>query len=86
MMGSIDLVALIKYMWAALPPVMWKAWGLIDMRFRTVEDDVKEVKEDIHNVEAALKVLVERSENQEKRADDMSLKIDKIYEILMNMK
>lgn len=83
-MGSIDLIALVKYAWAAIPPFMWKAWSLIDMRFKDMENDVKEVKKDLGRIETDGKVLVERSITQEKRLDVISEKLDKIYEILLN--
>lgn len=85
-MGNVDLMALIKWLWAVLPPIMYKAWGLIDTRFKQVESDNKDVKSDLNNMKSSIEVLIERSGSQEKRQDDMSDKIDKIYDILMNIK
>lgn len=82
-MGNVDLVAFIKWLWAALPPIMWKMWGIIDARFKQVEDDGKDVKQELSNMKASIEVLIERSDNQKQRQDDISDKIDKIYEILM---
>lgn len=92
-MGNVDLIAFIKWLWAALPPIMWKMWGIIDARFKQVEDDGKDVKEQLSNMKSSIEVLVERSGNQEKSQDtlrgelrDMSVKFDKLYELLMTKK
>lgn len=64
-MGNIDVLALFKYLWAALVPVLIKGWSMIDERFVKTEDRVVEIDKRVSDMSADIKVLVERSENQE---------------------
>lgn len=64
-MGNIDVLALFKYLWAALVPVLIKGWSMIDERFVKTENRVAEIDKRVSDMSADVKVLVERSENQE---------------------
>lgn len=64
-MGNIDVLALFKYLWAALVPVLIKGWSMIDDRFTKTEGRVEEIDKRVSDMSADVKVLVERSENQE---------------------
>lgn len=65
LMGNIDVLALFKYLWAALVPVLIKGWSMIDDRFAKTEGRVEEIDKRVSDMSADVKVLVERSENQE---------------------
>lgn len=62
-MGNIDVLALFKYLWAALVPVLIKGWSMIDDRFVKTEDRVVEIDKRVSDMSADIKVLVESSEN-----------------------
>lgn len=77
-MGNIDVLALFKYLWAALVPVLIKGWSMIDDRFTKTEGRVEEIDKRVSDMSADVKVLVERSENQEAN-------IKEIKDILMQL-
>ena len=64
-MGSIDILALIKYLWAAFIPVVIKGWSMIDNRFEQTESKVTAIDKRVSDMSSDVKVLVERSENQQ---------------------
>lgn len=81
-MGNIDVLALFKYLWAALVPVLIKGWSMIDERFVKTEDRVVEIDKRVSDMSADIKVLVESSENtkedvKEIKALLMQLLLDK---------
>ena len=81
-MGNIDVLALFKYLWAALVPVLIKGWSMIDERFVKTEDRVAEIDRRVSDMSADIKVLVESSENtkedvKEIKALLMQLLLDK---------
>ena len=82
LMGNIDVLALFKYLWAALVPVLIKGWSMIDERFVKTEDRVVEIDKRVSDMSADIKVLVESSENtkedvKEIKALLMQLLLDK---------
>ena len=81
-MGNIDVLALFKYLWAALVPVLIKGWSMIDDRFVKTEDRVVEIDKRGSDMSADIKVFVESSENtkedvKEIKALLMQLLLDK---------
>ena len=81
-MGNIDVLALFKYLWAALVPVLIKGWRMIDERFVKTENRVAEIDRRVSDMSADIKVLVESSENtkedvKEIKALLMQLLLDK---------
>lgn len=81
-MGNIDVLALFKYLWAALVPVLIKGWSMIDERFVKTENRVAEIDRRVSDMSADIKVLVESSENtkedvKEIKALLMQLLLDK---------
>lgn len=78
LMGNIDILALFKYLWAAMVPILIKGWTMIDERFEKTENRVAEIDKRVSDMSADVKVLVERSENQEAN-------IKEIKELLMQL-
>jgi len=75
-MGNIEISALIKYLWAAFIPVAMKGWAIIDTRFTDTEKRVESLVKDQSEIKTSVRVLIERSENQEKT-------LQRIEELLM---
>ena len=80
---NIELTALLKYLWAVLIPVFMKGWNIVDNKFKTADNRVSSIEDKQSEMNADLKVLVERSENQEKVIDAQTEKINKIYDMLV---
>ena len=80
---NIELTALLKYLWAALIPVIMKGWNIVDNKFKTADNRISSIEDKQAEMNADLKVLIERSENQEKVIDAQTDKIDKIYDMLV---
>lgn len=77
-MGNIDVLALFKYLWAAFIPVIMKGWAMVDKRFEQTESKVVEIDKRVSDMSSDVKVLVERSENQQND-------IAEIKELLMQL-
>ena len=77
-MGNIDVLALFKYLWAAFIPVIMKGWSMVDKRFEQTESKVVEIDKRVSDMSSDVKVLVERSENQQND-------IAEIKELLMQL-
>lgn len=80
-MGNIDILALFKYLWAALVPIFIKGWAMIDKRFEQTENKVIEIDKRVSDMSADVKVLVERSENQQ---NDISEIKDLLMQLLLD--
>ena len=80
-MGNIDILALFKYLWAALVPILIKGWSMIDKRFEQTEHKVIEIDKRVSDMSADVKVLVERSENQQ---NDISEIKDLLMQLLLD--
>lgn len=65
-MGNIEITAIFKYLWAALIPVAMKGWTMVDRRFVDTEKKVEGIIKDQAEIKSDVKVLMERSEGQEK--------------------
>jgi hypothetical protein len=63
LMGNIDVLALFKYLWAALVPVLIKGWSMIDERFVKTEDRVVEIDKRVSDMSADIKVLAASTDN-----------------------
>lgn len=81
-MGNIDILALFKYLWAALIPVIIKGWSMVDKRFEQTEKRVEELHRDQSKTNAKIDVLVERSENQESSLRDVNESIHRLEDLL----
>lgn len=68
-MGSIEIVAIVKMLWVAFIPALMKGWNILEGRFKMTEDRISKVEAELHSNTTELRVLVERSENQEKSMD-----------------
>jgi predicted nucleic acid-binding Zn-ribbon protein len=79
--GNIDILALFKYLWAALVPILIKGWSMIDKRFEQTEHKVIEIDKRVSDMSADVKVLVERSENQQ---NDISEIKDLLMQLLLD--
>ena len=79
---NIELTALLKYLWAALIPVFMKGWNIVDSKFKTADTRITSIESKQSEMNSDLKVLIERSESQEKVSDAQTEKIDKIYDML----
>lgn len=78
LMGSIEITAIIKYLWAGLIPIAARWWSSVDKRFKDTEDKVDKLDDTLSDITATQKVLVERSENQEtaiQRIENMLMKL-----------
>lgn len=64
-MGSIEITAILKSLWVVLLPVLLKAWNILDTRFKQTEKKMDQVTKEQSDIKADIKVLIERSENQE---------------------
>ena len=62
-MGNIDVLALFKYLWAALVPVLIKGWSMIDERFVKTENRVAEIDRRVSDMSADIKVLAASTDN-----------------------
>jgi len=89
-MGNIDVLALIKYLWAAFIPIIIKGWSMVDKRFEQTEQRVEELHKNDSKTNAKIDVLVERSENQElslKRVDDSIKRLeDLLHKYILDSK
>ena len=89
-MGNIDVLALIKYLWAAFIPIILKGWSMVDKRFEQTEQRVEELHKNDSKTNAKIDVLVERSENQEislKRVDDSIKRLeDLLHKYILDSK
>jgi hypothetical protein len=84
-MGNIELTALFKYLWAAFIPAAMKGWSMTDKRFRDTEEKVEDIVEGQGALKADIKVLVERTENQDKLLSKQEVKLDAIYSLLLRV-
>jgi predicted amidophosphoribosyltransferase len=86
--GNIDILALFKYLWAAMVPILIKGWSMIDRRFEQTEKRVEELHHNDGKTNAKIDVLVERSENQEvslKRVDESIKRLeDLLHKVLLD--
>lgn len=76
--GSIDLLALLKYLWAAFIPIIMKGWQMIDRRMDKTETKVEILDKRVSEMSTDVKVLVERSGHQQED-------INEIKELLMKL-
>ncbi|AHK11281.1 hypothetical protein S140_175 [Shewanella sp. phage 1/40] len=82
-MGNIDVLALLKYLWAAFIPVVIKGWSMVDKRFEQTEHKVVEIDKRVSDMSSDVKVLVERSENQQKNIEEIK---DLLTKLLLDNK
>lgn len=77
-MGSIEITALLKSLWVVLLPILLKAWNVLDNRFKVNEAKVENITKEQSELRADVKVLIERSENQQEslaKIEDMVMKL-----------
>lgn len=77
-MGTMDLLAVFKYLWAILVPIMMRMWTVVDKRFEKSENSIENMKEDYSKLSSKLDVIDERTKHQ---AED----ITEIKELLMKL-
>lgn len=80
---NVEVTALIKYLWAILIPVIMKGWNVMDNKFKTADDRLSSVEEKTSDMNADIKVLMERTEKQDTNLAYQKEKIDKIYDLLL---
>lgn len=77
-MGSIEIISLVKGLWVAFIPILLKAWNILDNRFKVNEAKVENITKEQSELRADVKVLIERSENQQEslaKIEDMVMKL-----------